>query len=55
VITYTPDELMAFAVVEDALGDDAVRAGDYNAATALYHSCQEALALARQARESEDR
>lgn len=52
--TYSADELQAFAIVEDALGDEAVQAGDHTAALALYHSCQDALALARLARESED-
>jgi hypothetical protein len=55
VISYTHDELMAFAFAENDLGDLAWLAGDITGAQALYQSCKEALALARLAAESEDR
>lgn len=55
MIRYTHDELFDFALVENDLGDEAVLAGDYNAAQALFQSCKEALALARLAAESDPR
>lgn len=54
-MSLTYDELMDFAFAENDLGDEAVAAGDYNAAIALFHSCKAALALARLALESDPR